>query len=144
MISPDTFIRQVHPLLAFAGGLGNGAVSVNNRLIEKRRFLLLPDLQANGINNILQYLNLLSGKTTAEIARCRGVGYSVCANSIKIDLIIPQSLYIFKALAVTEDIVSHIEDMVGLKIGVVQLEKMETAVDGLIQSQPLSSQNSLP
>ena len=75
-------------------------------------------------------------KATAEITSGSRVGYPIGANCVKIRIVISQPLYIFKAFAIAENVVSNIENMIRLKIRIVQLEKMKVAIDSFVQSQP--------
>jgi len=63
--------------------------------------------------------------------------YPVGTNSVEINLIVSQPLYIFKTFTVAENVVSNVEDMVGFEIWIVQLEKMKMAIDSFVQFQPL-------
>ena len=54
MIAPLAFVVDVHALFALAAGLDHRAVGLQDRLVEERRRLLPPDLQADRVEDRLQ------------------------------------------------------------------------------------------
>jgi len=54
MVAPEAVVSDVHALLAFGVGLGDGAISVDDRFIEKLLGLLSPDPQPRFVDAIIK------------------------------------------------------------------------------------------
>ena len=108
MITPDAFIRHIHAFLALAGRAGYCAVGVDDGFIEKLLQLLLPYIKANTVDGIHQNLNIAAGKSPAKISRRCGIGNPLDAEGIEINFVVSQTLQIFQAVAVTENIVGDV------------------------------------
>ena len=65
VVAPLPVVADVHPLLALAEGGGDGAVGIEDRLLEELRLLLLPDLQAGLVDRLHQRQDLLLRSRTA-------------------------------------------------------------------------------
>ncbi len=79
----------------------------------------------------------MDGKAAAEITGRRRVGYPTGADCVEVNFVVSQPLYVFKALAVAQNVKGDVKNVVGFKVGVMQLENMKIAIDGLVQFQLL-------
>ena len=52
MITPDTFVRDVHAFLTSAGSFNYHTIDINNSFFKESIRLLLPDANANLIDDV--------------------------------------------------------------------------------------------
>src|SRR6185369_1771393 len=74
MIAPGAIVSDVHAFFAVAGGFDQRAIDVENGLLKEGGGLLPPNADAYVIKDVLQQVDLVSVKTTAEIGGGRGIG----------------------------------------------------------------------
>ncbi len=67
MIPPDAGVGDVHCLFALAGGRNQGAIGIEDSLVEKAAGLLLPDTQANVVIDVLQAINVVPVEAAAKV-----------------------------------------------------------------------------
>ena len=77
MITPGAVVGDVDALLAARAGGHEGAVDVDDGLVEELGRLLAPELEPGLIEGVLQDLDVLRGEATAEVAGGGGVGDAV-------------------------------------------------------------------
>ena len=135
MISPGAIVRDVHPLLAARAGGDECAVDVEEGFVEEVRRLLLPDLEPGLIEDILEGLDVVSSEAAAEVARGGGVGDAVGAQGVQEDDVVAPQFDIVEAGPVAQRVVGEVQDMVGLMVGEVELEQMESLIDGRIEAE---------
>src|SRR5207249_3755134 len=128
-------VRDVHPLLAAGAGGDEGAVDVEDGLLEELGGLLLPDLEPGLIEDILEDLDIVGGEAAAEVASGGGVGDAVGPERIEEDDVVAAQFDVVEAGAIAEGIVGEVEDVVTLMIGEVELEQVEALVDRLGQAE---------
>ena len=134
MVAPPAVVGDVHPFLALGGGLDDGAVGVQDRLIEELVGLLGPDPQPRFIDGVHQGEDIgLGSEAAAEVAGGRRVRDPFGSEGIEIDLIVAPQLEVFDPLAAGEDIEGDVEHVVGFVVGQMPLEQMESAVDLLVE-----------
>ena len=140
MIAPHAFIRQVHTFLALPRGAHDAAVDVQDGLGEKVRGLLLPHLGADAIDQVHELLDIGFIETAQEVASGRGVGDALGVESIEVMLVVAEQFDVFQYFAVGEEVIGHVEHMIGLEVGKMFLEEMQFLVDGVRQPQSLDQQ----
>ena len=133
MISPGAIVSDVHPLLGARAGGDQGAIGVEDRLVKVRRGLFAPDLDPGLIEDILEGLDVVGGEAAAEVARGGGVGDAVGAEGVEEDNVVASQLDVVETGAVAQGVVGEVEDVVGLVVGEVEFEQMESFVDRLGQ-----------
>ena len=141
MVTPPAVVADVHSLLALGIGLHDGAIGVQDRLIEKRVGLLSPDPQPRFIDGVHQGEDIgLGREAAAEVPGGRRVGDSFGSQGIEVDLIVASQFEVFDSLAAGEEIECDVEHMVGFVVGQMPLEQMQSAVDLLVEFDLLSHQ----
>src|SRR5229473_3334463 len=139
MIAPGAVVGDVHALLAGAGGWHQRAVHVDDRLLEKGLRLLGPDVDANVIEDVEQRLHAGAREAAAEISRGGRVGDAASAQGIEKHFVVAAQLDVLQTGAVTEGVVSEVEDVIRLVKRQVELEQVQPVVQSVDQPN-LSSQ----
>jgi len=70
----------------------------------------------------------------AEFAGRRGIGYPLRPQGIQIHLIVAPQFQVFQASAARQQVVSHVQHMVGFAVRQVDLEQVQLTIDCLIQT----------
>ena len=134
MITPDAVVGDVHALFALAGGGHQGAVGVEDGLVEETGGLVLPDADADLIEDVLQEVDVGHGEASAKIAGGSGVGNALGAEGIeKVDIVAAQ-FDVLQTIAVTQGVEGEVEHMIGFGIGQMNLENVQTRIDGVEQA----------
>ena len=84
----------------------------------------------------MQCLQVLAGEASAEVAGGGGVGDAASAQGIEEDLIVSEQFQVLQASASAEGQIGQGEDRVGLVVGQVKPEQLESSVDSLGESEP--------
>src|ERR1700683_5790153 len=83
MVTPDAVVGNIHPVLAPAGGLGQGAVEVDGGAGEEVVGLLGPDTPSRVVEGVDQRFDVAVREASAEVAGRGGVGDATGAQSIQ-------------------------------------------------------------
>ena len=81
VVAPDAVVGQVHALLASALGAGDGAVGLQDGVLEECLGLLPPDEQAFFVDGLLKRGDVRGGEAAEEIAGGGGVGDALRAEA---------------------------------------------------------------
>ena len=135
VIAPGAVVGDVHALLAAGAGGDQGAVDVDDGLVEEVGRLLVPDLDPGLIEDVLEDLDVVGGEAAAEVAGGGGVGDAVGAQGVEEDVVVASQFDVFEAGAVAQGVVGEVEDVIALVIGEVELEQVESLVDGLDEAE---------
>jgi len=93
--------------------------------------LLPPDADANVVEDVLQDVDVVDGKASAEIAGGGWIGDAAGAESVEEDGIIAAQLNVLQAVAIAQGVVGDVEHMIGLMVGQVNLEQVQPPINGL-------------
>ena len=138
MITPGAVIGDVRAFFAFAGGFDERAVGIENSSVEEGRRLLGPHLETAVVDGIEQVADVVGGsEATAEIAGGGGVGGAGCAQGVEEDFIVAAQFKILQTGAVAQGVVGEIKDVIGFMIGQMDFEQVQSAIDGLGESDML-------
>jgi hypothetical protein len=140
LITPVAVVVDVDALLALGIGRDVGAVGVEESLLEELVGLLSPDAEATAVDDVHQGLDVGWCEATAEITLGGGVGNSLGAQGVEIDLVVAPQFKVFDPLATSEDVEGDVQDMVGFVVGQMTFEKAEVLVDIVDQADLLSQQ----
>ena len=83
------------------------------------------------IEDVLEGLDVVGGEAAAEVAGGGGVGDAVGAEGVEEDDVVASQFDVVEAGAVAQGVVGEVQDVVGLVVGEVELEQVESLVDGL-------------
>ena len=97
-ITPNPFIRNVHPLFAFTIGPRDRPVHINEGLLEKAFRLHLPHRHPCPVNTLLQGKNILHPEAPRKISRRRWVRDPFRSQAIHEHLILSPQLDVFQSL----------------------------------------------
>ena len=117
------------PSLHWPGRLGQRAIRVDHRLVEKRRRLGAPDPHARLVDRRLQRLDRRLVKPPAEIARRRRIGNPLRAQRIEIHLVLPAPLDILQARPATQHVVRDPEHVIRFVIRQMHLQHLHVPID---------------
>src|SRR5205807_5814247 len=94
-----------------------------------------PHLEARVVDDVLQCLNAILGKTSAEIPGRRGIGDATGAQSIEKDLIVAEQFQVLQTGAAAQRQVGQGQNMVRFMIGKMDFQHLQAAVNGLDQAE---------
>jgi hypothetical protein len=140
MITPLAVIADVHALFAFAEGLDNCPVGIDQGLFEELRRLLTPNGKPCLIDGFHQQLDVAPVKATTEVARRGGVGNPFGAQRVQIDFVVTPQFDVLQSLPAGQNVVGDIQHMIRLVIRQMPLQHMHMTVDVLNQSTFLRQQ----
>jgi hypothetical protein len=135
MITPGAVVGDIDTVLATGTGGYECAVGIEDGLVEELGRLLLPDLEADLIEDVLEGFDVLGGESSAEVTGGGRVGDAVGADRIEKDEVVASQFDVVEAGAIAEGVVGEVEDVIGLVIGEVELEQVESVVDGLREAE---------
>src|SRR5262249_11090242 len=125
MVTPDAVVRQVHALLALAGGRNECAVRVDARsALEKRGCLLFPDLDTNVVDDIHQELRVIGLEPPTEVARSRRIRDTPGAERIEKCDVVATQLDVIEHVPATHHIIRDVEDVVRFAVRAPPLEDL--------------------
>ena len=128
MVAPPAVVGDVHALLALGVGLGDGAIGVQDRLIEELLRLLSPDPQPRFIDGDSSSRgHRPRSEAAAEVPGGGRVWDSFGSQGIEVDLVVAPQFEVFDPLAAGEDIEGDVQDVVGFVVGEMPLEQMRVA-----------------
>ena len=87
------------------------------------------------VEDVLEGLDVVGGEAAAEVAGGGGVGDAVGAEGVEEDLVVAAQFDVVEAGAVAQGVVGEVQDVVSLVVGEVELEQVESLVDGLGQAE---------
>jgi hypothetical protein len=140
MVAPGAVVGDVHALFAIAGGSDQGAIHVDNGLLEEGGGLLLPNTDADVVKDVLQPIDLVRVETTAEITGSGWIGNPASVQGIEEDSVIAAELDVLQMSAVAQGVVSDIEDVIGFMVRPTLLQDWEPLVDGVNETDLASQQ----
>ncbi len=118
-------------MFAFAGGRGQYAIGLDDGFVEERLRLPPPDVEAHVIDDLHEDLDVDLLEPPAKIAGRGGIGNTLGAEDVEINLVVAAQLDVLQAGSAAKDVVRNVEHVVGLVIGQVDLEQTQVAVDRL-------------
>ena len=132
---PLPFVIDVHSLFALSRGFDHGPVRVDDGLFEKLIGLLLPDLEAGLVEDFHQDQARQGIEAPAEVSGRRGIRNPLCAQSVQVNLVVPEQFEVFQARASGQQVVGDIQDMVGFGIRPVELESLHRGIDHVVETE---------
>ncbi len=140
VITPGAVVGDVDAFFAAGAGGDEGAIDVDDGLVKEVGGLLLPDFDADQIEDALEGLDIIGGEASAEVTGGGGIGDAVGAEGVEEDEVVATQLDVVEAGAIAEGVVGKVEDVIGLMIGEVVLEEVESFIDGLGQFEVLDQE----
>ena len=112
MVTPLPVVRNIHTLFALAECWSHRTVGLNDRFIEKTSRLLLPHLDANIIDRLLQSFDIARREPPTKVARRGRIGNTLGTQGIEIHFIVAQQLKVFETIATAKMVVCDIQHVV--------------------------------
>ena len=122
MIAEVFLVIEGHALFALAGGHNVCAIQVDCGACEEGVRLASPHTQSRVIDDVRQDANGSRVKAAAEVPGRGGVWDAFSPQSVQVVLIVATQFDILQASAVTQSIVSDVEDMIRFVIGHMEFE----------------------
>ena len=95
MVSPLPVVTDAHALLAFAGGRRDRAIGIEDRAIEERRGLMLPDVDPDVVDRVHQRQQLLVGdEASAEVSGGGGVGDTPGTQRVEVGFVVAEGFQV--------------------------------------------------
>jgi len=135
VVAPDAIVGQVHALLALPGRPHQGAIGLDEGVLQEGVGLLLPDLDPLLVDNALQRVDVGGVEAAQEIPGGGGIGDALGTQDIEIGFVVAEQLQVLQAGAAGQEVVGEVEDVVGLEVRHVPLEQVQVAVNGIGQVQ---------
>src|ERR1700730_1741191 len=136
MITPGAIVGDVDALFAFTVRAHQGAIGIQDGLLEEAIGLLFPNVSANLVIDVLQQVDLEDVEAATKITRGRRVGNALGAQGVEEVDIVATQFDVLQTITIAERVESDIEHMIGFVIALVNLENMQSAVDGVDQTNP--------
>jgi len=134
VVAPGPVIGDVHSSLAPALARSEGAVGVDERLVEEAVGLLLPGPRPGLVEDVHQPLDVALGEAATEVTGGGRVGDALGPQGVEVDLVVASDLEVFGALSACQEVVGDVQDVVALVVGRVPLEQVEVLID--VPNQP--------
>src|SRR5690606_3239295 len=123
VIAPDSFVREVHALLAGSLRRDHGSVRIDSgRLLDELLAESPPNAEASFVDGRHQSPVCLTVEAAAEVTRCRRIGNRTSTKCIEVAGIVPTKLDVVENLPTAQYIVCDVQDMVRLVIWPILLE----------------------
>src|SRR5436853_5000159 len=113
------------PFLPATAAGGQGAIGVEERLVEELGGLLLPDPEPGLVEGVHQPLDIGLGEAAAEVPGGGGIGDACGPEGVEVDLVVASDFEVLDATAAGQEVVGDVEDVVALVIRQGPLEQME-------------------
>jgi hypothetical protein len=137
MITPGVVVGDVHAFFALPVGAHQGTVGVDAGLLEKIVRLLFPKLHPRVIEDVLEDVDFVRAEASAIIAGRGGIGNALGAEGIEKGGVVAAQFDVLETRAVAQSVHGEVEDVIGVGIWQVQLEKVQLSIDGFDQSDVL-------
>jgi hypothetical protein len=124
-------------LLALAGGLGDGAVHVENGALEERSGLFSPDAEACLVDRVEQRFDIWDGEASTEVARCGGIGNAASIEGVEVIFVVAEAVDVLQTSAAAQGVEGDVENVIGFVIGLMEFEQMQPLIDFLREAEPL-------
>src|SRR5204863_9757662 len=98
------------------------------------RRLLLPDADTHLVEGILQNVDGPLGETAAEVPGGGRIGDALGTQSVEVVDVIAAEFEILQAIGVAQGVVGDVEDMIRLVVRQMDLEQVESAINGVNES----------
>ena len=129
-VAPDAAVGDVHTFFRLAiGGYEAGVGVDDRRTLEERIGLALPHLEAGRVYRILEGEDRALVEAPAEVPGGGRVREALGPESVEEHRVASAQFDVLEPLSPAQGVVRDVEHMVGLEIGLVQLEEAERGVD---------------
>ena len=91
--------------------------------------------EARAFALIEQRAHVVGREASTEVARGGRIGNPACAEGIEKDCIIAAQFEILQTGAITQRVVSDVEDVIGFMVGQVDEKDMQAAIDGVDEAE---------
>src|SRR5260370_18741227 len=135
MVAPGAVVSDVDALCALAVGADQGALQVDACLGKEVSGLVGPDLESGVVAEVLEGLDVLGAKASAEIAGRGRVGNAAGSQGVQEDFILAAELDVFQTSTIAQGVISDIEDMIRFVVGPMDLQQVQALIDGFDQSE---------
>ncbi len=110
-----------------------GRQVLDDGFVEKRPALQGPDTEAGFIDRVLQGVDLLFRVPATKIPGGGRIGNRMGAEHVQVRRVLPSILDVFQGGAAAEQVVSDVEQVIGLPIGQV-MDQYGNGIEGVIQA----------
>ena len=112
MVSPTPFVRDIHSLFALSRRRDNNPIDINNRLIEERAILLLPNIDSGFVDRLHQQVDVGLLETTTEVASSGWIRNGIGTHRIEESRVVSKPFKMLKSFAIAKDIDCHSQHMI--------------------------------
>src|SRR5260370_41860407 len=112
MVAPGAVVSDVDALFSLAVGTHHGAIQVDACLGKEVSGLVGPDLESGVVAEVLQGLDVLGAKASAEIAGRGRVGNAAGSQGVQEDFILAAGLDVFQTSTIAQGVISDIVCMI--------------------------------
>jgi hypothetical protein len=102
--------------------------------------LLPPDLGPFAVDDRQEGVDVGGTEAAQEVAGGGRVGDTLGAEGVEVRLVVTQQFEVLDSLAAGQEVVSEVEDVVGLEVGQVAFEQVEFVVEGVGQAEALDEE----
>ena len=94
-----------------------------------------PDLQADGVEELLQAEDVGRVEAATEIARRGGIGNAAGPQGVEVGLVAAEQFQVFQARSPGQQIVGDVQHVVGIVVGQMDFQQTEVTVDRPIETE---------
>ena len=94
-----------------------GAVRLDDGVLQEGRRLPLPDLHPLLVDDALELVDVGGAEAAQEVASGGRVGDALGAEGVEVVLVGAEQFEVLQALAAGQDVIGEVEDVVGLEVG---------------------------
>src|SRR5262249_13800888 len=105
VIAPGAVVGDVHTLLALPLGGRQGAVHIDDGLLEEGVGLRGPGLQARVVDKVQQRVDVGAVKASAEVAGRGGIGDAACPQRVEEVFVLASQFEVLQTSAVAQSVV---------------------------------------
>jgi hypothetical protein len=124
MVTPHSLVREPQASFAFAIGSGNGAIHIEEGLLQKPLRLLLPDPHPRPVETFLQGQDVLGPKAASEISGGGRVRNALRPQPLQEVLVLTAQFDVLQAHPASQNVIGEVQDVVALVIGQMDLEQV--------------------
>ena len=135
MVTPLLLVVHADAVFALAARLDQRAVRFDDRPLEELVRLLLPDFEPRLVEGFHQRKHIPRAEASAEVGRRRRIGDPLGSEGIEIRLVAPAQFEVLQTGAARQQVVGHVEDMVGFAVRQVELEDRTDPIDAVGHAQ---------
>src|ERR1044071_267183 len=131
MVAPGAVVGDADAVFVLGVGGDQGAVGVEDGAVEEGIGLASPDVEADLVEDVLERVDRCFAEASAKVAGGGGIGNALGVEGIEEVDVVAAQLDVLQTSAIAQRVEGDVENVIGFIIGQMNLEEMESAIDGV-------------